>query len=103
MFNPTQVNSHTGLTLGVYKRLEVYFSGSVADYIKAGAAAPSTGASAGNDNPNPSFSLGGNGPGDTLGSNIEVCELWIFDVEPSPAQKAALNAYVTSRYGAGLV
>jgi hypothetical protein len=96
------VNVHGGLTLNTYRRLEAYFSDSASDYLKAGATAATTGANAGNTDPAAGIQLGANGSLSSFG-NIEVCEFWVFNVEPSAPQKAALDAYVTSRYGAGLV
>jgi hypothetical protein len=102
--NPTgPVNAHGGLTVNTFLRLESYFSNSVSDYIKAGSAIASTGANAGNTDPTAGFALGNLPSAGSDWANIEVCEFWIFNVLPSTTQKAALDAYVTSRYGAGLV
>jgi hypothetical protein len=97
----TIVNGNTALAVNTYGRGEFYFSGTVADYIKL-IATTVTGASAGVGNPAAGFKLGASGA-TTLFSNVEVAEMAIFDVLPSGAQIAALDAYVTSRYGAGLV
>lgn len=100
--NNATVNSHSSLTLNTYMRLEVFFSGSTSDYIKAGSAAATTGASAGNIDPTGPFELGGSVSAGTW-ANTEWCLLAIFRALPTAAQKAALDAYVTSRFGAGLV
>jgi hypothetical protein len=95
-------NLHGGFTLGSYKRFEALFSNSTSDYVKAGAFAPSTGTNTGNDDPAAGFQIAA-APNIASFGNIEVCEFWIFSAEPSPAQKAALDAYVTARYGPGLI
>lgn len=97
----TIVNGNTALAVNTYGRGEFYFSGSTNDYIKL-IATTVTGASAGVTNPAAGFKLGASGA-TTLFGNIEVVEAAIFDTLPTPAQITALNAYVTSRYGAGLV
>lgn len=94
-------NSHGGWTLNTFMRVEVYFSNSTSDYIKAGAAAATTGQNAGNSDPTATFRLATASGGSF--SNIEVCEFWIFNTLPTTGQRASLDAYVTSRYGAGLV
>jgi hypothetical protein len=99
--NTTIVNGNTALSVNTYGRGELYFSGSTNDYIKL-LATTVTGASAGITNPAAGFKLGASGA-TTLFGNIEVVEMAIFDVLPTPAQITALNAYVTSRYGPGLV
>jgi hypothetical protein len=95
-------NSHGGLTVNTYKRLEVLFSNSVADYIKAGAATPTTGTSAGNIDPAGPFGLGGFTSG-VNPANVEFCELWIFNVLPTPAQLLQLDLYALNRYGASVL
>ncbi len=97
----TIVNSNTALAVNTYGRGEFYFSGSVNDYIKLIATTVS-GASAGVTNPAAGFKLGASGA-TTLFGNLEIAEAAIFDTLPNAAQITALNAYVTSRYGAGLV
>lgn len=99
--NQDPVNTNAGLPVNAFRRIEVYFSNSTSDYVKAGAVT-STGANSGNTEPAGSFTLGAAAGLSDFG-NIEVCELWIFNVEPSPLQKAQLDAYATSRYGPGLV
>lgn len=100
--NNTTVNSHSGLTVNTYMRVEVYFSNSTADYVKAGSASATTGANASNTDPAGPFELGGS-LASLAYANFEVCIFAIFRALPSAAQRAALDAYVTSRFGAGLV
>jgi hypothetical protein len=92
-------NANTALAVNTYGRGEFGFA--VADYVKLIATTVS-GGDPGNTNPGASFRLGGSST-DTLRTNIEVCELAIFDAVPSAGQSAALDAYVTSLYGPGLV
>jgi len=87
----------TGLTVNVYKRLEAFFNDDVSDYLKAGASSV-TGTNAGNTSASATFELGQYGGAGTS-SNIQVCELWIFNVLPTPAQLAQLDAYALARYG----
>jgi len=95
------VNPNSGLTLNVYKRLEIYFSGSVSDYTKVGGATQTT-ANAGNTDPAANFVLGAAANLSSF-ANIEVCDFAIFDRQPTVQELAELDAYVTARYGPGLV
>lgn len=101
MFDGSVANGNTAATLNTYLRGEIYFSGSVADYLKLGATSV-TGASAGNTNPGAPFSIASNSAGSQF-AHIEVCEFLVADALPSAGQRSSLDAYVTARYGAGLV
>lgn len=94
-------SSTLGLVVNTYRRLEVYYSNSVNDYLKAGSVI-GTGINAGGDNPAAGFTIGASAALTSF-ANIEVCEFWIFNTLPTPAQLSALDAYVTNRYGPGLV
>jgi len=94
-------NPNSGLTLNVYKRLEVYFSDSVSDYIKAGGATQ-TGLNAGNTDPAATFVLGAAANLSSF-ANIEVLDFAIFDRQPTAQEFAELDAYATNRYGPGVV
>ncbi len=94
-------NLNSGMTVNVYKRLEVYFSDSTADFVDVGGV-HSTGASAGNVDPAVSVTIGANATLLNFG-NIQICEYWIFNALPSTAQLAALDAYAAARYGAGVL
>lgn len=100
--NGTLANANTGLTVNVYKRIAVCFTNSASDEIQVGGTTV-TGASAGNNDPNTGFVLGAANIVAALPANVQVCILAIFRVLPSIAQRAALDAYVTQRFGAGLV
>lgn len=100
MANTTIVNANTGLTVNTYKRMEVYYSGSTSDYIKAGATSSTLpGTSAGVVDNAASFTLGARGDG-LSPANIEVPEFAIYSALPSAAQLTALDAYAQNRYGA---
>lgn len=100
-FNGTAGNNTAALILNSYRRLESYYTDSVSDSLKVGSAL-SSGVNSGGDNPGAGFTVGANASLNIF-SNIEICELWIFNILPSIAQRAALDAYVTNRYGIGLV
>jgi len=93
-------NPNGALTVNTYKRVEMYFSNSVSDYIKV-AATTQTSANAGNADAAAGFVLGAAASLASFG-NIEVCEFWIFNFLPSAAQLASLDAYARNRYGTGL-
>jgi hypothetical protein len=97
----TIINGNTALAVNTYGRGIFYFSGSTSDFVKL-IATTVTGASAGVLNPAVGFKLGASGA-TTLFGRIEVVEGFISNVLPTGAQETALDAYVTSRYGAGLV
>jgi hypothetical protein len=99
--NGANVNGNAGMTLNSYKRLEAYFSNTVGDYIKGGSVT-STGASAGNNDAAAGFALGANAVG-AGSTNIEVCELWIFNTLPTALQLAQLEVYAANRYGASVL
>lgn len=101
MANPTAANLHGGMTVNVYKRLKAYFSGSTSDYLKAGSASATTGASAGTNDNAAKFVLAARGDELNL-SNIEVCEMLIASADTSVDQETSLSAYLASRYGGGL-
>jgi hypothetical protein len=93
---------NNSLPINTYTRGEVFFNEDTTDYSKFGGAAAATGADCGNTDP--AIGLGiGSATGGGLPSNIEVCEFVVANVLPSAGQLSALDAYVTSRYGAGLV
>lgn len=79
-------------------RLEHLFSGA-SSYLKIA----STTASGGNPG-TAGWTNGwtfGAGPG--APANVEIAEIVIVGADPSAAAKAQFDAYVTARYGAGLV
>lgn len=90
------------MTLNTYFRLAIYLSDSINDSIVVGSSTV-TGASAGNIDCAAGFGLAYNYAATVLFGNIQVCELWIFNVKPTAAQLAALDSYAASRYGAGVL
>jgi hypothetical protein len=101
MFNGAAGPSSAGLSVNVFKRLEVDFSNSISDYLRAGASL-ATGSNSGGTDSVPGFFLGSDAALSVF-ANIEVCELWIFNVLPTPEQLALLDSYATNRYGVSVI
>lgn len=99
IYNATQRADNTAGTVGSAFRIEAYFSNSAADRLKIGATSQ-TGASAGN-NASASRILGLNASALTLRG--KCMEILYLNRDATAGEKTALDAYVTSRYGAGLV
>jgi hypothetical protein len=102
MLNTVLVNTNAALTIGAWGRVEAGFLGTTSDYLKIIATNVAAGTSAGNTDPAAGFSLGTD-PVGGLPGNFRISDLAIFDAQPSGAQTTDLDAYVTARYGAGLV
>jgi hypothetical protein len=102
MLNTVLVNTNGALTIGNWGRVEAGFLGTTADYLKIIATNVAAGTSAGNTDPAAGFSLGTDPVGGVPG-NFRISELAIFNAQPSAGQTTALDAYVTGRYGSGLV
>lgn len=98
MYDNVIVNPNTAAAIGSWVRAEVAFTNSSADYLKLGST-NSTGANAGS----------GVGPGDvrlgdaSIAARGSIAEVLYLNALPTANEKTALDAYVTSRYGAGLV
>lgn len=90
-------NPNGGLILNTYTVVEVFFSNSTSDFIRAGSVL-STGIISGNIDPLTQFSMGSDGPG-VFPSNSEFSELWAFRGPLTVQQRAQLRAYATARYG----
>lgn len=90
-------------TIGSYFRHEMQFQDSTADYLRVGSTTV-TGTSAGNSAGSGQVELF-QGGSNTAGrhANVEIAEAFAFLGVPSAGQRAALDAYCTARYGAGLV
>lgn len=89
-----------GAPLTEWRRVQAEFTNSVADRLLIGSTATTgsnTGATSGT-----APLLARNSAGTTFG-RVEICEVAFFNVVPSAGQTTELNAYVTDRYGAGLV
>jgi len=98
-YNGIDANSTVGAPVGVYKRIAVLFTNSTSDYIQAGSS-QSTGVNSGNLDSGPGITVGAGFDGTYGWMNVELCEFWIFNAEPTALQKTQLNAYAASRYGA---
>lgn len=94
-------NSNAAGTVGSYFRLESQNTNSVADYLKIGATNV-TGTNSGNSAGTGTMQLFALGNGSLIG-NFEIAEAFAFLGAPTAPQRAALDAYCTARYGAGLV
>jgi len=97
--NTAAVNSNTGAGLGSPVRGQVYFSGSVSDYTKLGAVLV-TGASAGVVDPIIFRLFSRNGGTQSINAKLACLGAWVG--EPSAGEKAALDAWITAYYGAGV-
>lgn len=100
IFNASSANETTASTLGVWQRFKAEFRNATTDLLRVGSTEV-TGASAGN-NTGTGIRLFVNGAGSAWG-NYAIAELALFNAIPSADQNTALDAYVTARYGAGLV
>jgi hypothetical protein len=98
--NTTQVNVNGGATIGVATRVETSFTNSTSDYVKAGSTSV-TGANAGNSDA-PSFVLFARSNASTTSSDVDIAAVGAWNGEPTSGEKAALDAWVTSYYGAGV-
>lgn len=98
----TLTNLNNALAVGTWGRLQAYFANTPSvDELLLIATAASTATAAGNTaGTNPRLGLNGAG---TLYANYILADLAFFKAKPSAGQKTALDAYVTSRYGGGLV
>ena len=94
------VNLNGGAAVGSWTRVQAAFGNAGTDELLCGATSV-TGAGAGNT-AGTAPRLGMNGAGTAFG-NFALAEVAFFNAKPSAGQKTALDAYVTSRYGAGLV
>ncbi len=100
-FAGANVNQNTAASLNTFFRFEEYFSNSAASYQKIGSTEVS-GGNPGNAVGGGTLQLGAYGNSSSR-SNVEFAEAFAFLGAPTASQRAALDAYCTSRYGAGLV
>jgi hypothetical protein len=100
MSRGTPGNNNGGIVMGTFGRVQAEFTGSVADTLRV-AATVITGANVGTTAGTRPL-LGRNGAATTFGG-YELCDLALFDTIPSAGQRSSLDAYVTARYGGGLV
>jgi len=98
----SDANLNAALILNTYKRLQVFFNNDTDDYLQVGSVKV-TGQNAGNLEPGPGFTVGAGFEGSYGWGNWELCEMWIFNAEPTAIQKTKLDAYAASRYGAGVL
>lgn len=103
LYNNSVVNTNGAGTLGSYFRHEVLLNNNSTDYVKIGATNV-TGGAAGNLAGGGTVQLFniGNSAGGRFG-NVAIAEAFAFLGTPTGPQRTSLDAYCTSRYGAGLV
>lgn len=106
MFNGSIANANGGAAIGAFARVEYQFTGSALDYCKAGAAAATTGASAGNNAGGGTLRLFQGGSGAGAPTSVSIAEAFCFLGTPSGTgglagggQRAALDAYGIPLYG----
>lgn len=97
--NGGTANSSSALALDAWGRVEIGFTNSTSDFIKLIATAV-TGNNNGN-NSSTSRVIGCRNA--TAFANVWLAELFYANRIPSAAERTALDAYCTARYGAGLV
>ncbi len=99
--NTTPANSNSNGTIGNAYRLEALFNNNTTDYLKIGSTSV-TGTNAGNSNSSSTFTLfsrnAGNAPG-----NFGIACIGAWNGEPTSDEKTALDAWVTSYYGSGVL
>ncbi len=105
--NASLMNANAGVagtgiavTAGQWYRAELFFNNATTDYKKIGASS-NTGISLGNLAGAGSFLLGSGNSGSNP-SNVEIVCFGAWAGEPTPAEKAALDAWVTAYYGASV-
>jgi len=100
--NLFNLNSNQAGTIGSFFRLEASFTNSVADYFKIHATNATGKNSGGNQDGQRGFRLAAS-QSSSAHANIAVVELVKFRGTPTPAQRAALDAYGSARYGVGVL
>lgn len=102
--NAINSTENAAATVGSFKLVEMYFSNSVADYLRIGATAV-TGVNTGNSAGTGSINLFGNSAGSTCASSA-ICEGLMFLGTPTGTggltgggQRAQLAQYFSDRYG----
>lgn len=98
----TVANSNGNLALNTFARGQVLFNGGTTDYVKLGPAAAVTGVSAGVSAPDAGFWMGSRADAATTHLSGVLCEILVA-TDLLTAEAPLLDAYATSRYGAGLV
>jgi hypothetical protein len=106
--NAVNSTENAAATVGDFKFIEVYFSNSVADYVRIGATAV-TGVNTGNSAGTGTVNLFGNNAG-TVCSAVEICEAGCHLGTPTGAggiagggQRSQLAQYMSDRYGAAVL
>ncbi len=101
--NNGAASSAQAITTGTLGRLYAHFSNTTADAIKWQAGAETTGTATGGFDPPAGIDLGSRQSTATTFSADTWLALGIWDNKPSAGNLAALDAWVTATFGAGLV
>jgi hypothetical protein len=88
------------MPINMYRIVGISFTNTISDYIDI-SGARTTGINTLNNDPVAGFFVGWTSTGQF--GNIELCELWIFNTLPTPAQLALLDAYASNRYGVSVI
>lgn len=99
--NTTLSTLNNGAVVGSFVRGEMFFSNSTNDYLKL-AATSVTGVNLGNLNPAAGYQLGRN-PGGTVFADVTFLAFMICAGQPTTAEKNALTAAVTAKYGTSVL
>jgi len=100
--NLFDVNSNSAGVLGSFFRLEAAYTNSTDDFLNIHSTVSTGKNSGGDQGGTPGLRLGANqDPG--AWSNIAVVELLKCSAVPTPEQRAALDAYGATRYGASIL
>lgn len=83
-----------------FKRVEVGFTASSADYLKIGTNVNMEG-SAGDNTPSDDFTVGGLAP--FFNAYLDICELWILKAVPSATELSRLDDYARAKYGSAVL
>lgn len=94
-------NLSSDLPVATWGRVQGFFNNATTDYTRAIAGAKATGNNAGNTNPGLGRRIGRGNPSGF--ANFLLAEYFIANRDTTALEDTALDAYVTSRYGAGLV
>lgn len=100
MLNAANGPTNSALVVGAWGRIIGFFNNNTTDYLKI-IATTVTGTNCGN-NTGVGFCLGANSPG-SVEADCSIAEAFIANRDLTAPEATALDAYVTSRYGAGLV
>lgn len=100
--NATGVNSTAGPGIGQFERLAALFTNSTSDYVKR-RAVTTTGGNAGGSAPGLGLALGSRAGDATTYCQVSVGAVGLYSSEPSAPNRALIDGWVTTKFGAGWV